>query len=191
MQKGVFLVICLVLVVWFFFSLCFCAFVLYKIAQNGYFHAFLEVFCLLCSHKRPVFNCFFLPILFFCFCLPFQKSIFLCFVHEPLFRKDSLWGFFWFFFCLPFPFLMFACLFETNFPNIPFLKRKLLSFLAVSFFLLLFLFLFSRCMFQPFCFYVGFVFVVLFCFVFLFLSCFLFCFQSMKTRAGVLLSYVG
>ena len=29
---------------------------------------------------------------------------------------------------------MFACLLETNFPNIPFLKPKLLSFLAVSFF---------------------------------------------------------
>ena len=29
---------------------------------------------------------------------------------------------------------MFACLFETNFPNIPFLKPKLFSFLAVCFF---------------------------------------------------------
>ena len=28
----------------FFNSLCFCAFVLFKIAQNGYFPAFLEVF---------------------------------------------------------------------------------------------------------------------------------------------------
>ena len=43
-------------------------------------------------------------------------------------------GFLLFLFCLPFPFLMFACLFETNFPNIPFLKPKLLSFLAVLFF---------------------------------------------------------
>ena len=39
-----------------------------------------------------------------------------------------------FFFFLPFPFLMFACFFQTNFPNIPFLKSNLLSFLAVSFF---------------------------------------------------------
>ena len=43
-------------------------------------------------------------------------------------------GFLLFFFCLPFPFLMFACLFETNFPNIPFFKPKLLSLLAVYFF---------------------------------------------------------
>ena len=56
---------------------------------------------------------------------------------------------------------MFACLFETNFPNIPFFKPKLLSLLAVYYFLLLFLFLFSWCMFQPFCFYVGFVFGIL------------------------------
>ena len=37
-----------------FFGLCFCAFVLCKIAQNVYFPAFLKVFCLLCSHKRPL-----------------------------------------------------------------------------------------------------------------------------------------
>ena len=44
MQKGVFFVTFLVLVVLFFYSLCFCAFVLFKIAQNGYFPAFLKVF---------------------------------------------------------------------------------------------------------------------------------------------------
>ena len=38
---------------------------------------------------------------------------------------------------------MFACFFETNFPNIPFLKPRLLSFLIVWFFILLFLVLFS------------------------------------------------
>ena len=84
----------------FFVSLCFCAFALYTIAQNGYFPAFLEVFRLFCSHKRPVFNCFFsfyFVFFFLRFYLPFQKSIFsLLFVHQPLFRKDSLWGFFCF-----------------------------------------------------------------------------------------------
>ena len=129
----------------FIFFLCFCAFVLYKIAQHGYFPVILEVFCLFCSPKRFVLKCFFF---LFCFLLLFSLSkihFSLLFVHQPLFRKDSLWGFLLFFFCLPFPFLMFACLFETNFPNIPFLKPKLLSFLVVSCFLLLFLFLFSWC----------------------------------------------
>ena len=71
---------------------------------------------------------------------------------------------------------MFACFFQTNFPNIPILKPKLLSFLVVYLFLLLFLFLFSCFTFLPFCFDVGFVFsmfcsvLVLFCFV----SCFAF-----------------
>ena len=42
---------------------------------------------------------------------------------------------------------MFACFFQTNFPNIPFLKPKLLSFLVAPLFLLLFLF--SCFMFLP------------------------------------------
>ena len=66
---------------------------------------------------------------------------------------------------------MFDCFFETNFPNILFLKPKLLSFLAASFSYVV-LFLFSWCMFLPFCFNVGFVFgkylVLIFCLV----SCF-------------------
>ena len=163
----------------FFCSLCFCAFALFKIAQNGYFPAFLEVFCLFCSHKRPVLKCFFLPILFFLLLSSLQKSIVLfAFCPSTPFYKRLFVGFLFFFFCLPFPFLRFACLFDTNLPNIPFLKPNSFSFLAVSFFLLL-LFLFSLCMFQPFCFYVGFVyFFVLFCV--LLLSSFLFCFQSMK-----------
>ena len=117
----------------FLVSLCFCASVLYTIARNGYFLAFLEVFCLFCSHKRPVLNCLFSSYFVFCFCLPFQKSIFFfAFCPSTPFRKDSLWGFFCFSFaCL---FLMFACLFETNFPNIPFFKPKLLSLLAIYFF---------------------------------------------------------
>ena len=49
----------------FLVSLCFCAFALCTIAQNGYFLAFLEVFCLFCSHKWPVLIVSFLPVLFF------------------------------------------------------------------------------------------------------------------------------
>ena len=167
MQKGVFF--CHFLgfggfVFLFSVFLCFC------FVQNSpkmvIFLQFLEVFCLFCSHKRPVLNCFFSSyFVFFCFCLPFQKSIFsLLFVHQPLFTTDSLWGFF-FFFCLPFPFLMFACLFETNFPNIPFLKPKLLSFLAVYFSSVVLVFVFMV--------YVSaFLFLCWFCFwCFLFLFC--------------------
>ena len=174
MQKGVFLG-------HFFgfgvFFLRFCAFVWFKIAQNGYFPAFLEGFCLFCSYKRPVLKCFFSSYFFCCFCLPFQKSMFFfAFCPATPFYKRLFVGFRFLLFCLPFPFLRFVCLFDTNFPNILFLKPNLLSFLAVSFFLLLFLFLFSLCMFQPFCFYVGFVWGVVFvlCFCFCLLSCFAF-----------------
>ena len=186
-KKVFFFVTFLVLVVLFFYSLCFCAFVLFKIAQNGYFPAFLEVFCLFCSHKRPVLNCFFSSYFFFCFCLPFQKSIFyLLFIHQPLFTEDSLWGFFFFFFCLPFPFLRFACLFDTNLPNIPFLKSNLLSFLAVSFF-----FCCSCFCFHCVCFSLS-VFVVVmlalflvFCFVLCFVFCLLSCFAFSLWKKAV------
>ena len=43
-------------------------------------------------------------------------------------------GFLLFFFCLPFPFLMFACLFETNFPNIPFLNPSCFHYWQFVFF---------------------------------------------------------
>ena len=88
-------------------------------------------------------------------------------------------GFLLFFFCLSFPFLSFACLFDTNFPNIPFLKSNLLSFLAVSFFfccccfcfhcvcfsLSVFVLLCWLC-FWCFCFVLFCVFVLLSCFAF-------------------------
>ena len=104
MQKGVFLVLFLGFGGFVFLvSLCFCAFVLYTIAQNGYFPAFLEVFCLFCSHKRPVLNCLFSSYFVFLLLSSLSKIHFsLLFVHQPLFRKDSLWGFFCF---------SFACLF--------------------------------------------------------------------------------
>ena len=58
----------------FWVSLCFCASVLYAIARNGYFPAFLEVFCLFCSHKRPALNCLCSSYFaFFAFVLPFKN----------------------------------------------------------------------------------------------------------------------
>ena len=118
-------------------SLCFCASVLYTIARNGYFPEFLEVFCLFCSHKRPVLNCLcssYFAFFFFCFCLPFQKSIFFfAFLSINPFLEKTLCGVS-FVFLLPFPFLMFACLFETNFPNIPFLNPRCFHYSQFIFF---------------------------------------------------------
>ena len=179
-KKVIFFVTFLVLV-------CFCAFVLFKIAQNGYFPAFLEVFCLFCSHKRPVLKCFLYSyFVFFAFVFLFKNPfLYFLFVHQALFYKRLFVGFLFFFFCLSFPFLRFACLFDTNFPNIPFLKSNLLSFLAVYFFFCCSCFLFHRV-----CFSLSVFFLLcwlsfgcfLFCFVlcFCFCSSFLFCFQSLK-----------
>ena len=157
-----------------FWFLCFV-----KKAQKGCFPAILEVFCLVCSHKRPVLRCLF--SFFFCFFafVLFFKTLFYPFAFWPsaLFWKTLIFLVSFFFFLLPFPFLVFACFFQTNFPNIPFLKSNLLSFLAVYFFLLL-VFLFWLCMFQLFCFVVVMLALCLvffgFCFVFCFclLSCF-------------------
>ena len=149
MDKGVFLVLFWVLVVLFFLvSLCLCASVLYTIAWNGYFPAFLEfIFFLFC---------------FFCFCLPFQKSIFFfAFLSINPFLEKTLSVVSFVFLLLAF--FLLVCLKQT-FLTSPF-KPKLFSLLAVYFFLLSFLFLFSWCMFQPFCFYVGFVFGILLFFI--------------------------
>ena len=173
-----FLVVLFLLPVFWF--LCFV-----KKAPKGYFPAILEVFCLFCSHKRPVLRCFFSSyFVFFAFVFPFKTPFYpFAFWPSAPFWKTLIFLVSFFFFFLFFPFLMFACFFQTNFPNIPFLKSNLLSFLAVSFFLL-FLFLFWLCVFQPFCFFVVMLALFLvffwFCFVFCFLSSFLFWFQSMK-----------
>ena len=105
-KKVFFFITFLVLVVWFFFfSLCFCGFVLFQIAQNGYFPAFLEVFLSILFPQKACLKVFFSSyFVFYCFCLPFQKSIFIfsfC-PSTPFLTKDSLWGFFSF---------SFACLF--------------------------------------------------------------------------------
>ena len=69
---------------------------------------------------------------------------------------------------------MFACFFETNVPNIPFLKPKLFSFL--------FFFVCFRFCFHGVCFCLSVSMLVLFLSIILpcFLSCFSFCFQFMK-----------
>ena len=93
-----------------FWFLCFV-----KKAQKGYFPAILEVFCLFCSHKRPVLRCFFSSnFFFFCFCLPFQNSILsLCFLAiSPFLENINIFGFFLFLF-LAFSFLN-VCLFLSN-----------------------------------------------------------------------------
>ena len=95
--------------------------------------------------------------------------LFASYPSTPFYRRLFV-GFLFFFFCLPFPFLRFACLFDTNFPNIPFLKSNVLSFLAVSFFCCS-CFCFDCVCFSlsVFCCYVGFafgVFCLVLCFVF-------------------------
>ena len=160
---------------WFCFSLCFYFLVVWKKKLKGYFPAILDSFFCFCVPERPVFKIliFFLfcSLFWFSFCLPFQNSIF-CLLSINLIWKTWICLVYVSLFFLHFPFLMLACLFQTNFPNTPFLKPKLLSFLVVYVFLLLFLFLFSCFMFLPFCLMLA---LFLVCFV-LFLSCF--CFVS-------------
>ena len=179
--KRCFLVIFGVLVFFFGFSvfLCFC-FVHNspKWLFSWSFRGFLSILFPQKACLKLLFSSYFVLC---AFVFPFKKSIF-AFVHQPLFRKDSLWGFLFFWICLPFPFLMFAWLFETNFPNIPFLKPKLLSCLAISF-----LFFCCSCVcFHGVCVSLSVSMLALFlvfscfCSVFWFLSCFLFCFQTMK-----------
>ena len=177
---------------------------LWSVFFFGWFCFFLlPVFLCFCFVKRPkrLFSCNFrgfLSILFpqkacfkmfifflfcflslFSFCLPFQNSIFsLLFVHQPLFGKDSLWGFLLSFFFV-FSFLN-VCFFLWNkLPSIPFLKPKLLLFLA-CFSSVVFVFVFMVYV-SAFLFWCWLCFCyVLFCIFILFLFCFLFCFQTMK-----------
>ena len=127
---------------------------------------FFSVFLCFCFEKGPkrLFSCNFRVFLFysvpptglslksvffssysvFLFFLSSLVKIHFSFPFCPStpFWEHSYLGFLLFFFLLPFPFLMFACFFETNFPNIPFWKPKLLSFLAVSLSYVVFVFVF-------------------------------------------------
>ena len=175
MQKGVF---CLFFL---FGGLVFSLFFLvWKKAQKGYFPAILEFFLLLCPQKACLQNPSFLPILFsflvFLLSSLSKLHFFLCFLSINPFWKTLIVLLSLSFFFLPFPVLMFACFFQTNFPNIPFLKPKLLSFWLFVYFFCCFCFSFSCFMSLPFCFDAGFVFLyVLLCScLVLFVSCFAF-----------------
>ena len=78
----------------------------------------------------------------FPFVFPF-KTPFFVFVFCPStpFGKTLIFLVSLSYFFLPFPFLTFACFFQTNFPNIPFLKPKLLSFWLFIYFFCYFGFL--------------------------------------------------
>ena len=131
--------------------------------------------------KKPVFGillfflfCF---VSLFSFCPPFQHSI--CFLWllsiKPFWKVYNVWFLLSFFFCC---LCLCSCLFffQTNFPNIPFLKPKVLACLVVDLFHLLYLLLFSCFMFLPFCFILA-LFLVCLYFVlvlFYFASCFAF-----------------
>ena len=172
-----------------FLVACVLVLVFCKKAQQGYFPAVLEVFCLFCSHKRPALKCFISSyfVFFFAFVFLFNNPFLYVFCASTTFWKTLMFLVSFFFFFLPFPFLMFACFFQTNFPNIPFFEIQFALVFGCFFFLLLLLFLFSFYMFQPFCFFVvmlALFLVFFFCFVlrFCLYYSFLFCFQSMKKK---------
>ena len=141
---------------WFFF-------LVWKKPQKGNCPAIC--FSCLCP-QGPVFKChisfLFCFVSWFSFCLPFQiPSFFFGFCPSTPFWKICF-GFFCFCYLLHLPLFMFACFFQSNFPNIPFLKPKLLSFLTASLFFSCFRFVFMFYV-SAFPFYVGFVLV---CFYF-------------------------
>ena len=185
MQKGHFLVcffFCFLVVL--FFVACVLVLVFCKKGPERLFSCNFRGFLSILFPQKACLKVFlFFLFCFFCFCLPFQNSILsLCFLAISPFWKTLIFLVSFFFFFLLFPFLMFACFFQTNFPNIPFLKSNLL-FVFGCFFsvVLVFVLVVYVSAFLFFCCYAGFVFgvfLVLFCV--LFLSSFLFGFQSMK-----------
>ena len=97
----------LLLVFWF---LCFV-----KKAHKGYFPAILDVFCLFCSHKRPVLRCLFSSyFVSFAFVFPFKTPFypFAFWPSAPFLENINIFGFFLFLF-LAFSFLN-VCLFLSN-----------------------------------------------------------------------------
>ena len=156
MRKGVYFVCFLVWGCFVFFGL--------EKNKKAIFLQFQSFFSSLCSPKTCLWSPSFLLILF-CFLVFLLSSlsnfhIFFGFCPSTSFERYYSFGFFCLSFFVALPLFMFACFFQTNFPNIPFLKPELLACLAVSLFILLLLF--SCFMFLPFCFYAGFVFGILF-----------------------------
>ena len=113
-----------------------------------------------CSPQTSVFKIHFSSyfVFFLVFLLSSLSKFPFCFLSINPFSKTLLCLVSFIISCL---FLMIACLFATNFPNIPFLNPNCFHF-WLFFFFCCFRFLFSWCMFLPFCFYVGFVFGNLF-----------------------------
>ena len=137
----------------------FCSFVLLKSPKRLFPCNFWRFFHFV-PPERPVFKI----RLFFLFCFFFLLSSLsklhlftLPFVHHPLFGEHYFGGSLLYVF--PFPLLMFASVFETNVPNLPFLKPKLFSFLVVYFLLFL-----------------DFVFTIMFCLSVFMLALLLVCF---------------
>ena len=137
----------------------------------------IEGFLYFVPPQRPVIKSFFFPRLFFSFVFllySLSKSHF-CFCPSTPSWKNLFFGLFRF--CFAFSFGNVCLFIETHFLNVPF-KPKLFPYLTIYLFVL-FLFLFSWCMFLPFGLF-GFVFdMCLICFL-LFLFCFLICFQNKK-----------
>ena len=87
-----------------FCCLCFCL-VFCKKAQKGYLPAILELFCLFCSHQRPVWKCFFSSyFVFFAFVFPFKNPFLICFLSINPFLKKILCGVSFLFLLLAFSF---------------------------------------------------------------------------------------
>ena len=172
--KKVFFCLCFLLFFWWFcfFFVCFIL-CLEEKTKKAIFLQFQSI--LLFSPQRLVFKillfflfCF---LFWFSFCLPFQNSIFFsAFCPSTPFWKALIFLVSLSFFFLPFPFLMFACFFQTNFPNIPFLKPKLLSFLVVYLFIQL-----CVVVFHVSCFCLSVLMLALFFVIVLFMFCFLLC----------------
>ena len=124
--------------------------------QNGIFRKLFVFGRLKNAHVSCFLNPSLLPILYFAcvpFVFPLNFQFFSVFIHQPLFGKH-FWVVSSVFFA--FSFVNVSYLFETNFPNIPFLKTNLLD--------VLFLIWFSCSMFLFLCFMLA-LFLVCFSFV--------------------------
>ena len=180
MQEGAFLV-CIFVFWWFCFFFVFLFFAWKK--PKRLFSCNFRVFILFCVPKRPVFKillfflfCF---LFWFSFCLPFQNSIFLCFLSiNPFLENINIVGFLIFLF-LAFSFLNVCLLISNKRSQRPIFETQVALFLVVYLLFVLFLFLFSCFMFLPCCFDVGFVFGMFYFVLGLFLFCFLSCFHRL------------
>ena len=137
MQKGLFLVcffFCFLVAL--FFVACVLVLVFCKKGPKRLFSCNFRGFLSILFPQKACLKVFiFFLFCFFAFVFPFKTPFYpFAFWPSAPFWKTLIFLVSFFFFFLLFPFLMFACFFQTNFPNIPFLKSNLLSFLAVCFF---------------------------------------------------------